>query len=546
VSVTGPDGRLEGVFDGIVVGWAYDWSTPDGRVEVDVLVDGEVVARTTADMPREPLVKEGMGDGRHGFYVELPARVRDGGLHSIAAAFSASCMASSQVSSPDASRSSGLLEVSRAFKVTASAAAEEWSGTRFNAIASAEANARALRLRPSIQVQFPRRGLTEGFSEGNGAETIVLADQVSVERSEPLHFSVQEGVADAHAEHRRRFVEHSGDYIAERLVVSRLPGALVDTNRFLICPTERQYLADSIRHPLGAPRWGYKQVAQNAFERETVIEHRDERVVVLGAQTNLNFSHWLVESVVRALLFKPFDDGSIMYLCPRLEPWQHEALALAGVPKERILTVRRRRLARFPEVFAVSRGMSRMPALIPGALSALAALATPARDEQAPAEPTTEPTTGRRRLFVSRAQVKNRHISNEPQLVEVLGAHGFQTVHPEQLSVVQQIELFAGAEAVIGSWGSGLTNLVFSPPGTLVIEMQPEEVDFGGNAFVWNLASIREQPYAQVVCPVTDGMRQLPLGERDMTVDVDEIDALLGQLLAVRATSTSLAITAES
>jgi hypothetical protein len=45
---------------------------------------------------------------------------------------------------------------------------------------------------------------------------------------------------------------------------------------------------------------------------------------------------------------------------------------------------------------------------------------------------------------------------------------------------------------------------------------------------------------------VARGMRQLPLGERDMTVDAQAIDALLGQLLAPSATSTSLAITAES
>jgi hypothetical protein len=33
------------------------------------------------------------------------------------------------------------------------------------------------------------------------------------------------------------------------------------------------------------------------------------------------------------------------------------------------------------------------------------------------------------------------------------------------------------------------------------------------------------------VCPVTEGMRHLPLGERDMTVDVSEIDEVLRRLL---------------
>lgn len=113
----------------------------------------------------------------------------------------------------------------------------------------------------------------------------------------------------------------------------------------------------------------------------------------------------------------------------------------------------------------------------------------------------------------------------------MLERHGFETVHPETLGVAEQMELFAGAEAVLGSWGSGLTNLIFSPPGTLVIELQPEDVGYGGNAFVWNIASIRGQPYAQVVVPAAEGMRERPLGRRDMTVEVPEIDELLGRLL---------------
>jgi capsular polysaccharide biosynthesis protein len=131
--------------------------------------------------------------------------------------------------------------------------------------------------------------------------------------------------------------------------------------------------------------------------------------------------------------------------------------------------------------------------------------------------------------------VQRRHISNEADLVEMLAHHGFEAIHPQTLTVRQQIELFAGAEAVIGSFGSGLTNLIFSPPGTLALELQPEDVDFGGNAFVWNLTSIREQRFAQVVCPVTEGMRHLPLDRRDMTVDVAHIDELLPGLLAGQA-----------
>jgi capsular polysaccharide biosynthesis protein len=222
------------------------------------------------------------------------------------------------------------------------------------------------------------------------------------------------------------------------------------------------------------------------------------------------------------------DDGSVMYLCPPLQRWQREALALAGVPEERIsIAPARRSFVRFGEVFAVSRGMSAMPLLIPGALSALAVLAEPAiRRRPRP-----------RRLYVSRARVARRHVANEAELVAMLERHGFETVHPQTLGVSEQIELFAGAEVVLGSFGSGLTNLIFSPPGTLAIELEPEDNDLGGHVFVWNLTSIREQRFAQVVCPTVEGMRHLPRSMRDMTVDVGHIDELLQGLLAGQQTS---------
>ncbi len=505
---SGLDGRLEAVFDGIAVGWAHDWSAPQRRIDVDVLVDGQLVASTTADMLRPTLVREGLGDGRHGFYVELPARLRDGAEHSIAALFSSS---------------GEPLQVSTPFEVSASTQAREWTGTSFRAVPADRAHTRILRQRPSVQAQFPRRTSARGFTSGEMAETIVLAEQVAVERSQPLHFSIQRGVADPEGERRQRFEDFQGDYLAERLLVSRLPGALVDTGSYLICPTERQFLVNSIRHPLPLPKWGYTHIAGGLYEREAEIEEREERVVALGAQTNPNYSHWLVESVVRALLFAPFDDGSMMYLSPPLAEWQLEALALAGVPKERILMVPEHKLIRFREVFAVSRGMSRLPWLIPGALSALARLAKPAAAHK--------PAAAQRRLFVSRALVRRRHITNEAELAGMLERYGFETVHPETLSLREQMELFAGAKTVLGSWGSGLTSLIFSPPGTVAIELQPEDVGYAGNAFVWNIASIREQPFAQVVVPAAERMRELPLGRRDMTVNVDHIEELLERLL---------------
>jgi glycosyltransferase involved in cell wall biosynthesis len=68
-------GRVEQVKDGLVTGWAWNPATPDWRVGVRVVVDGLDVAGGAADLDHLSLAEDGVGDGRHGFRIKLPARV---------------------------------------------------------------------------------------------------------------------------------------------------------------------------------------------------------------------------------------------------------------------------------------------------------------------------------------------------------------------------------------------------------------------------------------------------------------------------------------
>lgn len=74
-------GRVEEVRDGVVAGWAWNPATPAWRVGVRAIVDGHDVAGAVADLDRPSLVDAGIGDGRHGFRIRLPARVARSGDH---------------------------------------------------------------------------------------------------------------------------------------------------------------------------------------------------------------------------------------------------------------------------------------------------------------------------------------------------------------------------------------------------------------------------------------------------------------------------------
>jgi len=75
------------------------------------------------------------------------------------------------------------------------------------------------------------------------------------------------------------------------------------------------------------------------------------------------------------------------------------------------------------------------------------------------------------RLYISRRKAALRRIVNESEIIPLLEAHGFETVLSEDLSLAEQIELFAKAGAVIGAHGAGLTNLIYCDPGSYVGEI---------------------------------------------------------------------------
>lgn len=67
-------GKLERLEDGMLTGWVIDSAGADA-VAAEVLVGGEVVARVVANRYRADLDQAGLGGGRGGFSVALPASV---------------------------------------------------------------------------------------------------------------------------------------------------------------------------------------------------------------------------------------------------------------------------------------------------------------------------------------------------------------------------------------------------------------------------------------------------------------------------------------
>lgn len=140
--------------------------------------------------------------------------------------------------------------------------------------------------------------------------------------------------------------------------------------------------------------------------------------------------------------------------------------------------------------------------------------------------------TGRRpsrRLYISRLDATRRRVTNEEETLTALSRLGFERVVPGRLSVAEQMNVFAGAEAVVLANGAASANLTATPTGALVVEFQPTVFL---NPGVWTLARAMGHRYGLVTTPDTRGMD--PDYFVDMTIDTGKLVRVVEAGLAER------------
>ena len=75
-------GLIEIATSTAIKGWAWDSDNPTRRIQLELVEEGARLASAVADVERADLADIGIGDGRHGFLMELvPGLLSDEGPH---------------------------------------------------------------------------------------------------------------------------------------------------------------------------------------------------------------------------------------------------------------------------------------------------------------------------------------------------------------------------------------------------------------------------------------------------------------------------------
>lgn len=222
-----------------------------------------------------------------------------------------------------------------------------------------------------------------------------------------------------------------------------------------------------------------------------------------------NYGHWLLYalSLIRYYREALGGDPDYYYVGSPVRGYQIEALEMLGVSRGRIV----HRAVRADRTLAAIRDR---------ALDYDSELLSFAGSSLVPSHPPSTQLTGRR-LFVSRGGAAHRRMLNEEAAARALETEfGVELVSTDGMSLADEIELFRSAELVIGGHGAGLTNLVFAPRGTRVVDLAPST--YWDSLFA-QVASVMGHSYALVRGRPTGLRIGVPASMHNFEIDVDRL-----------------------
>jgi capsular polysaccharide biosynthesis protein len=234
-----------------------------------------------------------------------------------------------------------------------------------------------------------------------------------------------------------------------------------------------------------------------------------------------NYAHWFLDELPRLVSVLPHLPPTTRFVVS--DPFQEhksQSLVALGIDKDRVMPVKGYYETHCERLwFATPLGSCEWASTSPQSFSQIREALL--RAYEATSGPTPE------KIYISRRRHHIKRLANEDQLLPLIEKYGFAVVRPEQLSLAQQVRTFSKARVVLSAHGAGMTNVLFSPSPTIVLELQ--DARFAPRRWYWKVASILGHEYSTMTGPV---IRPGCEGDTDFTINPASLEPYLESSLS--------------
>jgi capsular polysaccharide biosynthesis protein len=211
---------------------------------------------------------------------------------------------------------------------------------------------------------------------------------------------------------------------------------------------------------------------------------------LIAAPAGMTYAHWYFDVLTRLAIleeagyeWRAFDK---IIVNSRTLPFQRETLGMLGIPDEKLVAIDEDHHIVCKKLVAPS---------LPGLTGNFPKWTVPWLRDHLLSHGKIVPDSPKK-IYISRRKAAFRRVRNEDELLPILERNGFELVCNEDYSVAEQIGIFSEAEFVLGPMGSSMANLLFSNPGTKVIETYSRH---DVNVYTWSFGQFIPLDFAYLL-----------------------------------------------
>lgn len=130
--------------------------------------------------------------------------------------------------------------------------------------------------------------------------------------------------------------------------------------------------------------------------------------------------------------------------------------------------------------------------------------------------------------YIRRKDANRRYLSNEDEILDLLSSSGFQSIVLAGYTLADQVRTFLNSSLIVSIHGNGLTNMMWMPPGSSVIEIR-RSGDASNNCY-FSLAMALGHKYYYLQAPSVDDAQDTHTA--NLVVDPSLLDITIQQALA--------------